>query len=222
VATQANRRRPAPFCTTLQERKGCGAGHQTKPRADRAARRFARLSRTAGCAWLAILLLVIASRLSAQNSPNPPSADPTPDWKPIEFLLGNWTAAGGGAQPGQGQGAFSFERQLNQHIIIRRNFAEYTSGPETGTRHDDLMIIYNETATEPFRAIYFDSEGHVIRYIVKAPAPNVAVFESDATESGPKYRLTYSLRGKELEGKFEVAAPGATYKTYLSWTSVKK
>jgi hypothetical protein len=143
------------------------------------------------------------------------------DWKPIEFLFGNWTAKGGGASNGQGSGEFSFEPQINKQIVIRKNFAAYTSGPEAGTRHDDLMIIYNETATEPFRAIYFDSEGHVIRYIVKTPAPNVAVFESDGTQSGPKYRLTYSLPEKELDGKFEIAAPGAEFKTYLSWTSVR-
>lgn len=136
-------------------------------------------------------------------------------FKPIEFLFGNWIAQGGGASAGQGSGGFSFEPQINKQIVIRKNFAEYTAGPEAGTRHDDLMIIFNEN--DSLHAIYFDSEGHVIRYAVKAPSPDVAVFESDATKPGPKYRLTYSLRGAELNGKFEV-----NDKIYLNWSSVRK
>ncbi len=124
---------------------------------------------------------------------------------------------GGGASTGQGAGDFSFEPQINRQVVVRKNFAEYTSGPEAGTRHDDLMIVYADAPGQPLRAIYFDSEGHTIRYNVKTPAANVAVFESDSTQLGPKYRLTYSLNGKNLDGKFEVGD-----KTYLTWTSVKK
>jgi hypothetical protein len=162
--------------------------------------------------------LLTAGALFSQSD----SVPAKPGWKPIEFLFGNWTGKGGGATVGQGGGDYSFEPQISGQIVVRKSFAVYTSGPEAGTRHEDLMIIYNETASQPFRAIYFDSEGHVIRYIVKTPAPNVAVFESDGTQSGPKYRLTYSLHEKELDGKFEIAAPGAGFKPYLSWTSIRK
>jgi hypothetical protein len=143
-------------------------------------------------------------------------------WKPIEFLFGNWTGKGGGATVGQGGGDYSFEPQISNRIVVRKSFAEYTSGPEAGTRHEDLMIIYSEIPGDPFRAIYFDSEGHTIRYNLKTPAPNVAVFESDGTQLGPRYRLIYALNGKSLEGKFEIAGPGAEFKTYLSWSSVRK
>jgi hypothetical protein len=142
-------------------------------------------------------------------------------WKPIEFLFGNWTGKGGGASAGQGAGDYSFEPQIGNSIVVRKSFAEYTSGPEAGTRHDDLMIVYADPPGSPLRAIYFDSEGHTIRYNVKTPAPNVAVFESDGTQPGPKYRLTYTQHGSNLDGKFEIAPPGADYKTYLSWTSVR-
>src|SRR6201999_2862430 len=93
---------------------------------------------------------------------------------------------------------FSFELDINKQIVTRRNFAAYTSGPEAGTRHDDLMIIYSEDAGKSLKAIYFDSEGHVIHYDVRSPGPGVAVFE------GSGYRLTYRLDGKKLAGKFEV------------------
>lgn len=154
-----------------------------------------------------------ASALFAQTD----TVSVQPDWKPIQFLFGNWTAKGGGKSTGQGAGDFSFEPQINKQIVIRKNFAEYTSGPEAGTRHDDLMILYFDPPGSPLRAIYFDSEGHTIRYFVKTPSANIAVFESEATQPGPKYRLSYELKGKELEGKFEVGG-----KTYLTWTSIKK
>jgi hypothetical protein len=161
---------------------------------------------------IAAIALVAAALLSAQ---------PAPDrWKPIEFLFGNWVAQGGGTSTGQG--SFTFEPQINRTIVVRRNFAEYSSGPEAGTRHDDLMIVYADPPGSSLRAIYFDSEDHVIHYTVKTPSPNVAIFESDGSKDGPRFRLTYALRGKNLDGKFEVAAPGGDLKPYLSWTSVKQ
>jgi hypothetical protein len=159
---------------------------------------------------------------SANPKPDAPAADRDARWKPIQFLLGNWTAAGGGSQTGEGQGAFSFTPDLDRSIVMRRNLAEYHDGPNAGTRHDDLMIVYADPSGSPLRAIYFDSEGHTIRYNVKTPVPNVAVFESDGTQPGPKYRLTYALHGKNLDGKFEIAPAGAEFKTYLSWSSVRK
>jgi hypothetical protein len=63
------------------------------------------------------------------------------------------------------------------------------------------------------RAIYFDTEGHVIRYNVTFPATNKAVFESDGTQPGPRFRLSYWLDSSTLNGKFEVAPSGADYKT---------
>jgi hypothetical protein len=137
------------------------------------------------------------------------TALPAQDWKQLEFLLGQWTGVAGekDTQIGAGQGAFSFELDLNKKIIVRRNNAQYTSG----VTHDDLLIIYMEGSP---RAIYFDSEGHVIRYNITVPSENKAIFESDGP---PKYRLTYWLDHASLKGKFEIAD-----KTYMSWTSKRK
>jgi hypothetical protein len=115
------------------------------------------------------------------------------DFKQLEFLLGQWTADGG---------AFSFEQQLNKKIIVRHN---------TAPNHEDLLVIYTEG--EP-RAIYFDNEGHVIRYNIAVPYENRVVFESD---SNPSYRLTYWLDHDSLNGKFEIAG-----KAYLNWSSRRK
>ena len=141
-----------------------------------------------------------------------------PSWQQLEFLIGNWSSQGP-TQLGEGQGGFSFERQLDDRILVRHNFAEYKSGPAAGTRHDDLMIIYPGQPNAAPHAIYFDSEGHVIRYNIGFPAANTAIFESESAQPGPRFRLSYELEGKVLNGKFEVAPPGADYKTYLSWKS---
>jgi hypothetical protein len=126
--------------------------------------------------------------------------------EPLQFLIGTWIGAGTG-EPGAGQGEFSFTPDLNGQVLVRRSFNQLASGP----RHEDLMIVYLEGAP---RAIYFDSEGHVIHYEVSTPSKNAVVFDSD---DAPGYRLSYTLDGKNLTGKFEVGG-----KTYLTWTTVKK
>jgi hypothetical protein len=126
---------------------------------------------------------------------------------PFEFMVGKWKGAGTG-DPGAGQGAFSFLPELNGRILVRRSFNQLASGP----RHEDLMIVYPDDKTP--RAIYFDTEGHTIKYNVSFPARNIAVFDSD---DAPGYRLTYTLEGRDLNGKFEVGG-----KTYLTWTTVKE
>jgi hypothetical protein len=141
-----------------------------------------------------------------------PTADP---WKQLDFLVGKWTGMAGEKDTphGAGQGDFSFDPELNRHIIVRRNNASYTSG----VTHDDLMVIYVDSPTAPPRAIYFDTEGHVIRYALTFPAPNRVVFESEPGAPGPPYRLTYWLEGANLNGKFEVGG-----KTYMTWTSKRR
>jgi hypothetical protein len=120
-------------------------------------------------------------------------------------------------------GAFSFDAELDRHILVRHNYAQYDKGAEAGTRHDDLLIVYLETASEGPRAIYFDSEGHVIRYRVTAPKRDSVVFESDGSQPGPRYRLSYALTGATLAGTFEIAdSSAAPYKTYLTWTAARK
>jgi hypothetical protein len=147
----------------------------------------------------AFVLTAAAFPLPAQN----------PDWKQLEFVLGKWTGAADekGTQTGPGQGGCSFELDLNKKIIVRRNAASYDSG----VTHDDLMVMYLDGG---MRAIYFDTEGHTIRYNITVPSANRAVFESDGAQAGPKYRLSYWLDGALLVVRFEIAPPGGEYKIY--------
>ena len=129
--------------------------------------------------------------------------------------MGHWKGAVSDKEstPGAGRGGFSFERDLDKKIVVRKNHAEY----DKGAVHDDLMVIYWEGSP---CAIYFDSEGHTIRYNLTFPARDSVVFESDGTQAGPKYRLSYWVEKSALKGKFEVGAPD--YKTYMNWDSVRK
>ena len=163
-----------------------------------------------------ILGMVLLSVLPVRAQGRPDKAGDSA-WKKLEFLLGKW--AGSAAEKdtplGSGQGGFSFELELNRKIIVRRNHAGYTSG----VQHDDLMVIYLDAPNDTPRAIYFDTEGHIIRYNLTIPTSNKVVFESDGTQPVLRYRLSYWLDGRALNGQFEVALPGSEYKPYLSWTS---
>ena len=141
-------------------------------------------------------------------------------WKKMEFLLGAWTGIAGenDTQIGAGQGVASFELDLDKKIIVRHNRASYASG----VKHDDLLIIYLDIPDSTPRAIYFDSEGHVIRYNLAFPAANRVVFESDGSQPGPRYRLTYWKDGALVDGTFEVAAKPGEYKNYMTWKQKKQ
>lgn len=157
----------------------------------------------------ALVLMMLAAGLLPAQAKNP--------WEPLEFLLGTWTA-----NASDSHGATTFKFDLEKHIIVRTNFAQYASGPQAGTRHDDVMIIYFDPPGKPPRAIYFDSEGHTIRYDLTFPERNSVVFESEPAQPGPRYRLSHRVTGQQFEGKFEIAAPGTSdYKPYLTWTAAK-
>ena len=167
---------------------------------------------------LVILGMVLSSVLTVRAQTAADKAGDAP-WKKLEFLFGKWVGSAGEKDTplGAGQGGFSFELELSRKIIVRRNHAGYASG----VQHDDLMVIYLDVPNAAPRAIYFDSEGQIIRYNLTFPASDKVIFESDGSQPGPRYRLSYWLNGRALDGKFEVAPPGSEYRTYLSWTSNK-
>lgn len=143
-------------------------------------------------------------------------------WKPFQPLVGDWVGEGGGG-PGQGGGAFSYRFDLQKNVIVRKNYAEYPAqNGRPGFRHEDLLIIYQDDASKRPRAIYFDSEGHTIRYAVNVSGDSL-IFESEPGESGAHYRLTQTPAGGQLRGKFEIRAAGeAQYKTYIEFTARRK
>ncbi|WP_147451976.1 hypothetical protein [Corallococcus sp. CA041A] len=140
----------------------------------------------------------------------PPAAELTEALKPFSFLMGTWDAEGGGT-PGASAGTFTFQPDVQGHVLIRRNESSTPGG-----RHEDLMVLY-PGAPGAVRASYFDNEGHVIQYSARAESsPASAEFVTDEAAGTPRFRLSYLLNTDgTLNVKFEIAPPGAGFRTYL-------
>jgi hypothetical protein len=166
------------------------------------------------------LLVCVLAGVCVTNSTfalTPAGADQ--DFSVLQFLAGEWEAV---PKPGQGAGYCSFTNDLKGKVVVRRNHAEVSAsdGRPAGT-HDDLMIIYREGDPPVLRASYHDSEGHAIRYTIRAPGPDQVEFLSEPTSNAPRYRLSYAKRSDgNVSGKFEVAPPSKpeAFNTYLEWT----
>lgn len=153
------------------------------------------------------------------------AADASSDdaWMPFQFLVGDWVGSGSG-KPGEGTGEFSLKFDLSHKILVRRNRNQLAPKPgeNTGATHEDLMIIYPQSGQRPFRAEYFDNEGHVIHYVVSF-AEHKAIFQTDDPGVAPKFRLTYELKSDgNLTIDFAVAAPGKEFQTYVRGTARRK
>jgi hypothetical protein len=140
--------------------------------------------------------------------------------EPLAFLLGEWEASGSG-KPGEAVGSATFARGLQERVIIRTSYAEYSASAQApASRHDDLMVIYVENAG--VRADYYDNEGHVIRYAVTVAGPGEVSFVSENVSGAPRFRLNYMLGSDGiLKGEFAMAPPGKpeAFAPYLVWES---
>jgi hypothetical protein len=151
---------------------------------------------------------------------------PTDPWKALVFLEGTWDAhTQGGSAQAQGSGTYTFVTELKHHVLVRRSGdSAGCSGPKGfDCEHSDVLYVYQEAQDQPLKAIYFDSEGHVIHYAVSAPDSTTAVFVSEASPSGPQFQLVYQLKDAVMSGKFQMRMPGQTaWKSYLEWSGAKK
>jgi len=132
-----------------------------------------------------------------------------PNWDSLRFLLGKWVGEGGG-DAGQGTGSFLFEPDLQGRVLVRRNHAEYPASKERPAYvHDDLMVLFIDSATGRIRATFYDNEGHVINYGVELSEDGrKVVFLSDPATGVPRYRLIYvRTEPDRLKISFEVASP---------------
>ena len=164
-----------------------------------------------------LLLLALVSVPAAYSQ----APVPAPDWKPLQFLMGNWVAEGGGGA-GQGSGSFSFQLDLAQRVLVRRNVADYPAqNGHPAAHHEDLMMIFPGSDGK-LRATFYDSEGHVINYTVEPGADGQGViFTGDLLPGAPRFRLSYTTAGDNLTGRFEIAPPGKpeAFADYLKWTA---
>lgn len=137
------------------------------------------------------------------------AAEDPGEWRDWRFLIGDWAAGQNG-----GEGQFSFQPELRSRVLIRKNRALVR-----GTVHEDLMVLYREPGAEQTRAIYFDNEGHTIRYLAEASEKRGAwTFLSEPAAGQPRFRLTYTRSGPgSVQVRFEIAPAGKpeSFSVYL-------
>jgi hypothetical protein len=156
---------------------------------------------------LAIVFGLLVTPLSARQSQAPKEAA---NWDAFRFLIGEWVGEGTGA-PGEANGGFSFSFDLEGKILVRRNRADYPATKDKPAySHTDLMVIYQEPEGQATRAIYFDNEGHVIRYAVSLSKDQaILTFLSDPSPSAPRFRFTYNKATNDsMTFQFDIAPPG--------------
>ena len=144
----------------------------------------------------------------------------TDAWKQLRFLIGTWDAKTvGGSAGAASSGTYSFQLELRDHILARHSSGAGCKGPASfDCEHGDLLYVYQDAAGQPYRAIYFDNEGHVIHYDVSAVTPASVVFLSEPG-LGPRFRLMYELVAGVMTGKFQMQVPGQSdWRTYLEWS----
>jgi hypothetical protein len=139
-------------------------------------------------------------------------------WEKWNHLIGEWVGEGGG-KPGQNEGKFSFQTDLDGKILVRKNHTVFPATANSPAKvHDDLMIVYQGVTGTNQEAVYFDNEGNTIKYKVAFTEKSV-VLTSDITANAPRFRLTYvTIDSKTVNITFEMASPQAPneFKMYLS------
>ena len=174
---------------------------------------------------LCLLFWVTAIPVVAQAQ-QPPADAALATWQRLHFLLGTWEAKTGGSGTAGATvvGNYTFREDLNGNAIVRTSTLDSCKGPNAfDCQHHDTLELFREGAD--VKALYVDSEGHVIHYTVTAPDAHTAVFSSSGP--GPAFRLTYEQQGAGaamvMSGKFQMAAPGSNdFHSYMEWSGAKK
>jgi hypothetical protein len=160
-------------------------------------------------------LLVFSQLAIGEQSSNP--------WEKWNYLIGEWVGEHNG-QPGQGEGKFSFQTDLDANILVRKSHTVFPKTEKSAVIiHDDLLIIYKPSGNGTQEAIYFDNEGHTIKYKVTFSDKSIAL-TSDIDPNATRFRFTYAeIDPKSVNASFEMASPNTPedFKMYLSGKAFK-
>jgi hypothetical protein len=161
------------------------------------------------------LLIAFCQIVSGQKSLN--------SWEKWNYLIGEWVGEHNG-QPGQGEGKFSFQTDLEGNILVRKSHTVFPKTEKSAEIiHDDLLIIYQPAGNGTQEAIYFDNEGHTIKYKVTFTDKTIAL-TSDIDPNATRFRFTYTeIDTKSVNASFEMASPKSPeeFKMYLSGKAFK-
>ncbi|HWH42933.1 MAG TPA: hypothetical protein VNU21_24005 [Usitatibacter sp.] len=157
--------------------------------------------------WLACIALAALPSLAADAA----------SVEQLRFLVGSWNSVPGADAV---LGHTGFRLEVKGHVMVRDNRADYPAAAgKPPVSHEDLMVIYAE-GSGPLKAIYFDNEGHVIRYTAAALDAKSVTFVSDPVAGQPRFRLTYAASAPDrLSGEFASAPPDAPgkFKPMFTW-----
>ena len=172
--------------------------------------------------FFATLALVIAGAVSLPaDEKSPPAKDP---FQSLSFLEGTWSAKAKGAHGVTAIGTYTFRMELGDHILARHSTSDSTAKKSAtfDYQHGDLLYVFPEMPGPTLKAIYFDSEGHVLHYAVTTPTPTSVLFLSDSPPGAPQFRLMYERKGDAMSGKFQILPPGQKdWLSYLEWSGKK-
>ena len=142
-------------------------------------------------------------------------------WDKWSWLIGEWQGENSG-QPGQGAGTFSFTPDLKNEIIVRKSHTEFPAAEnKPAIVHDDLLIVYSDPSTRGDNAIYFDNEGHTIKYSVTYKDRSI-ILRSDKIPDNPVFRLVYTLLDERtVNTRFEMSGDGEKFTPYIEGNSRK-
>ncbi len=148
---------------------------------------------------------------------------PKNQWEKWNYLIGEWVGEHSG-QTGQGEGKFSFHPELDGNILVRKSHTVFPAASNSAEIvHDDLLIIYKGSGDGSQEAIYFDNEGHTIKYKVSFTDKSI-VLTSDIIANSPGFRFSYTAIDKDtVNASFEISSPQAPgeFKMYLSGKAYK-
>jgi len=165
--------------------------------------------------FVVVILLISGRLLFGQQAKTP--------WEKWNWLVGEWVGEGNG-QPGQSVGKFSFKKDLDGKILIRKNQTIFPATEKSAeTKHNDLLIIYPGSDVNTQEAIYFDNEGHTIKYIVGFNEKSI-VLTSPVIPDMARFRLSYTAIDDKTVGiSFEMASPQKPeeFKMYLEGKASK-
>lgn len=144
----------------------------------------------------------------------------------LSYLVGEWRDESRSGEPGTAtRGGETWRAALDGQVLVREAWCEFPATPQRAAyRHEDLLVVFAD-ADSQVRGIFWDNEGHVIRYREVHPDPDGkgVGLVSDPSAPGPRQWLQYRFEAPDhLSAVFSLHGPGAPgFSPYLRWTSVR-